>query len=103
MADNILYSGYSSNAIRLWRHPDHLNEQYCKFGRGEGAVKCILVSGNRIYSGHQDHRITFWKRTQKMQPSGHKLVATLPTLKDYVMNTIPPKKYFQVRRHKKVL
>lgn len=100
-AGNLLYSGSSGNDIRVWRHPQ-VNE-LCKFGHGDGAVKCILVSGDRIYSAHQDHRIRVWKRAENMQPSGHKLVATMPTLKDYVMNTIPPKKYFQVRRHKKAL
>lgn len=100
-AGNLLYSGSSGNDIRVWRHGQG-NELY-KFGHGDGAVKCILVSGDRIYSAHQDHRIRVWKRAENMQPSGHKLVATMPTLKDYVINSIPPKKYFQVRRHKKAL
>lgn len=99
---NLLYSGSSGNDIRVWRHPQV--KEHCKFGHGNGAVKCILVSGDRIYSAHQDHRIRVWKHAQnKTQLSGHKLVATMPTLKDYVINSIPPKKYFQVRRHKKVL
>eukprot|EP01018_Ginkgo_biloba_P022773 Gb_27340 [translate_table: standard] len=100
MAGNLLYSGSAGNDIRVWRHPE-LNE-YCKFGHGDGAVKSILVAGDRIYSAHQDHRIRVWKRSPT-QPCEHKLVATMPTLKDYLLAFIPPKNYVQVRRHKKVL
>eukprot|EP01018_Ginkgo_biloba_P037185 Gb_03640 [translate_table: standard] len=61
MAGNMLYSGSSGNDIRVWRHPK-LNE-YCKFGHGDGAIKSILVAGDRIYRAHQDHRIRVWKRS----------------------------------------
>jgi len=102
MEGNLLYSGSSGNNIRVWRNPE-LNG-HCQFGHGDGAVKCILLSGDRIYSAHQDHRIRVWKRAENMLPaSGHKLMATMPTLKDYAMNALLPNKYVQVRRHRKAL
>lgn len=98
---NLLYSGSFGNAIREWRHLEF--NEHCKFGNEDGAVKCILVSGDRIYSRHQDHRIRVRKCTKNRKPTGHRLAATMLTLKDYVINTILPSKYVEVRRHKKVL
>eukprot|EP01018_Ginkgo_biloba_P021186 Gb_19215 [translate_table: standard] len=60
------------------------------------AVKSILVDGDRIYSTHQDHRIRVWKRSPT-QPCEHKLVATMPTFKDYLLAFILPKNYIQDR------
>eukprot|EP01018_Ginkgo_biloba_P004657 Gb_26404 [translate_table: standard] len=99
-AGDFLYSGSIGDDIRVWRNPE-LHE-YCKFGNGDGAVKCILVAEDKIYSAHQDHKIRVWRRSQA-NPRVHKLVSTIPTVKDNLLNFLTPNTYVQVRRHKKCL
>eukprot|EP00249_Psilotum_nudum_P021799 c28252_g1_i1 orf=361-1605(-) len=97
-----LYSSSLGKSIRVWQLPS-LSE--CgRFGCGEGPVKAILVCGETVFCAHQDHKISVWKRTLSAQGTIiHILVATLPTLKDYLKNCVSKKNYVQVRRHHKSL
>lgn len=94
-----LYSGSGTQNIRVWRK-ENLAE-FSDFGSGDGAVKSLVVVGDRVFSAHQDHKIRVWKRSGQ-QPA-HKHIATMPTLKDYMLTFIPPKNYGRIRRHHKKL
>ncbi|KAI6675434.1 hypothetical protein NL676_003340 [Syzygium grande] len=67
-----------------------------------GSVKSIAFSGPKVFTAHQDRKIRVWQVV--MTPSrGHRLLSSLPTLKDRLMRFILPKNYVHVRRHKKRL
>lgn len=104
LSGDMLYTGSDCGEIQPWEHPDF--RETVKFGCGEGSVKSLVVVGDRVISGHQDHRIRIWRRSTT-QPSVHKWVATLPSLKDYLVNFVPSKNYVQVcegdRRTRNVL
>lgn len=76
--------------------------EICRFGSGDGAVKALILLGDHVFSAHQDRKIRVWKQfpVGEKGRKGPKLVATLPTLKDYLLRCVPPKNYVQVRRHK---
>lgn len=93
LAGGILYSGSDCGEIRSWRQPEF--QESVRFGSGEGSVKAMVVVGSKVYSAHQDQKIRVWKRSRS-DPGAHKLVATLPTVKDYMMTCITPKNYIQV-------
>lgn len=98
-----LYSGSDCRHIRVCMKADLTKS--CSFGSGEGAVKALVVARDRIFSAHQDHKIRVWKRPDEQQPGRalHKLKATMPTVKDYMLTFIHPKGYVQTRRHHKNL
>ncbi|CAM6129228.1 unnamed protein product [Calypogeia fissa] len=101
---NRIYSGGSDGRdIRVWNQPDM--GEICRFGTGNGAVKAIIMLGDRLISAHQDMKIRVWKQPEigPKGPKGPKLVATLPTMKDYLLRCVPSKNYVQVRRHKSSL
>lgn len=104
---NLLYSGSIGKDIRVCGESDQSGElvEYCRFGCEGGAVKSILVAQDKIFSAHQDHKIRVWKRSKAPQDSAlhHMLKCTIPTLKDYLLNSMLPKNYIQVRRHKHCL
>ncbi|KMS97258.1 hypothetical protein BVRB_7g177050 [Beta vulgaris subsp. vulgaris] len=61
-----------------------------------GFIKSItFYDDNKILTAHQDSKIRVWKR--------HRLLTTLPTIKDKLRRFICPKNYVQVRRHKRKL
>ncbi|KAG0605464.1 hypothetical protein M758_9G061600 [Ceratodon purpureus] len=100
LSEEFLYAGSNNGEIRAWDQPDM--QEGVKFGQGEAAVKCLVVVDNQIISAHQDHKIRVWRRS-KSQPQEHRLVTTLPSVKDYIVNFLPSKNYVQVRRHHKSL
>eukprot|EP01018_Ginkgo_biloba_P004656 Gb_26403 [translate_table: standard] len=103
LAGKLLYSGSIGKDIRLWQHVGISNGlEYCRFGYEGGAVKSLVVAQDKIFSAHQDHKIRVWRRSE-VNPTKHKLVSTVPILKDYLLNLIVPNNYVQVRRHKKCL
>ncbi|KAH7293108.1 hypothetical protein KP509_28G012400 [Ceratopteris richardii] len=98
------------------------------FGAGYAAVKALVVGGNWILSAHQDQRIRVWGKSGKISTNGtrrskqvsdgygqtrrdlvdgddgqHKLIASMPTLRDYIKAFVAPRNYVQVRRHCKRL
>ena len=107
-----LYSGSDCGEVRAWRWPlvaaGQLDQSIqgkfgpaTQFGCGEGSVKAMVVIGHKVFTAHQDHKIRVWKRSKKTEVgaytgASHKLVATLPTVKDYVVTCITPKAYIQV-------
>ncbi|KAK9117023.1 hypothetical protein Sjap_015970 [Stephania japonica] len=120
LAGKLLYSGSSDREIRVWSrdtlsHPivdDHENLKPSNVvAVSSGAVKTLVVSGNKLMSGHQDHKIRVWQvveaqfdvhhHQQQQHQRQYKRLATLPTLSDRVTKLIPSKNYVQVRRHKK--
>lgn len=88
-----LFAGSSKGDIRAWNCPSM--QEALKFGCSEGAVKCLIVVGSKIISAHQDHKIRVWRRS-KSNSQEHKLLTTLPSVKDYITNFLPPKNYVQV-------
>lgn len=65
-----------------------------------GSVKSITFHDGKILTAHQDCKIRVWQLTADKQ---HKLVATLPTVKERLRRSVFPKNYVKVRRHEKRL
>lgn len=70
---------------------------------GESSVKSMVVCGDKLFTGHQDHKIRVWKidhdvNNQKLATSTR--IATLPTLNDRVGKLFLAKNYVKIRRHK---
>ncbi|KAL3583655.1 hypothetical protein D5086_014716 [Populus alba] len=61
--------------------------------REEGHIYSLAASG------HQDGKIRVWKVSSK-DPSIHKRVGTLPTMRDCFNNSMKTSNYFEVKRHK---
>lgn len=111
-AGDYLYGGLSSkNIIKVW-FKDNLMLEGCahKFGYKGGAVKALVVVRDKVLSGHQDNKIRVWKRypskqqhAHYTQDNNHRLIATMPIVKDYLRTFLPAKNYVQVRRHHKRL
>ncbi|XP_043703688.1 protein JINGUBANG-like [Telopea speciosissima] len=115
LAGKFLYSGSSDREIRSWpRHPlSNPNSSPSSSNNivavGKGAVKSLVISGDKLFSAHQDHKIRVWRINNNNQhlnnssyhQSMYKLIATLPTLSDRVLRLLLPNNHVQVRRHKK--
>ncbi|KAM0005623.1 putative [Myosin heavy-chain] kinase transcription factor WD40-like family [Helianthus debilis subsp. tardiflorus] len=103
-----LYTGSSDNEIRLYNRTEitsDVDQQSLADNiviTGNGAVKSIVVSADKLFTAHQDHKIRVWKiNTQQTQQNKLAHLATLPTLGDRALKILIPKHYVQVRRHKK--
>eukprot|EP01018_Ginkgo_biloba_P002868 Gb_33498 [translate_table: standard] len=79
----LLYTGSESKTIRVWRCPDFV--EYSRFSSGSGTVKALLLTADKIFSAHYDHKIRVWRRSGAV-PTVHRRVATLPTFVDHVQN-----------------
>jgi hypothetical protein len=90
-SDQMLYSGSDCGELRASAKSATVSSQ---FGSGKGSVKAMVVVGNKVFTAHQDQKIRVWKRAGTH--ISHKLVATLPTVRDYVMTYITPKSSVQV-------
>lgn len=95
LAGDMLYSGSDRGDIQAWKN----NPQFRKakrFGSGEGSVKSLVVVDDKVISAHQDCKIRVWRRSKRR----HKLlrlVTSVPSLKDYLINFLPPNNnYVQV-------
>ncbi|KAJ8764519.1 hypothetical protein K2173_006259 [Erythroxylum novogranatense] len=97
-AGDLLYTGSDSKNIRVWKN----QKEFSGFKANSGLVKAIVISGDRIFTGHQDGKIRVWKVSSK-NSSIHKRIGTLPTLKDYIKNSVKPSSYIEVRRKRNVL
>ncbi|XP_031125520.1 protein JINGUBANG-like [Ipomoea triloba] len=75
--DKILYTGSDSKNIRVWKDM----KEFAAFKSNSGLVKAIVISGDRIFTGHQDGKIRVWKVNQK-NPGVYKRVGTMPTFFD---------------------
>ncbi|KAK7264348.1 hypothetical protein RJT34_31955 [Clitoria ternatea] len=92
---DLLYTGSDSKNIRVWKNL----KDFTGFKSNSGLVKTIVISGGKIFTGHQDGKIRVWKISSK-NPTKHKRVGSLPTLKDYVKSSMNPKNYVEVRRNR---
>jgi len=68
--------------------------EHCKFGYECRVVKSIPVARDKIFSAHQDHRIKVWKWSRAPWDSSlhHNHICRIPTVKDYMLNFMSPKK-----------
>ncbi|XP_059316616.1 protein JINGUBANG-like [Lycium ferocissimum] len=94
------YTGTSNGEILLC-NIDLLNQQNNPIvvAQSTSSVKSIVISGDKLFSAHQDHKIRVWKIDTYDQT--YKCIATLPTLNDRCMRLFSAKNYVEVRRHKK--
>ncbi|GAB4848917.1 hypothetical protein Ancab_003729 [Ancistrocladus abbreviatus] len=95
---DLLYTGSDSKNIRVWKN----QKEYSGFKANSGLVKSIVISDDKIFTGHQDGRIRVWKMSKK-NPTVHKRISTLPTLKAYIKSSIKPSNYVEVRRRRNAL
>ncbi|VVA15207.1 PREDICTED: myosin heavy chain kinase [Prunus dulcis] len=95
---DLLYTGSDSKNIRVWKNL----KEFTGFKSKSGLIKAIVISGEKIFTGHQDGKIRVWKVSTK-NPSNHRRVGSLPTLKDFIRSSMNPKNYVEVRRHRNVV
>ncbi|KAF8393409.1 hypothetical protein HHK36_021653 [Tetracentron sinense] len=95
---DLLYTGSDSKNIRVWKS----QKEFSGFKSNSGLVKAIVISGEKIFTGHQDGKIRVWKVSSK-DPSIHKRLGTLPTLKDFIKSSVNPSNYVHVRRRRNVV
>ncbi|KAA8529664.1 hypothetical protein F0562_034236 [Nyssa sinensis] len=98
--NNLLYAA-SGNEINVfdisnYKHIDTFNDR----DSSSGSVKSVAFCKENFLTAHQDFKIRIWKLTENQR---HKLVATVPTVKDRLRHSMLPKSYVKVRRHKKRL
>ncbi|GAB2214185.1 hypothetical protein Droror1_Dr00018525 [Drosera rotundifolia] len=103
-----LYSGSYDDEVRLWSETGigYGNEVVDNVvATGDGAVKSLVVLGDKLFVAHQDCRIRVWKIDGESEMHSHQkkyqCVATLPTLNDRFVKLFSAKNYVQVRRHKR--
>ncbi|GAB4847044.1 hypothetical protein Ancab_026056 [Ancistrocladus abbreviatus] len=95
---DLLYTGSESKNIRVWKN----QREYSGFKSNSGLVKSIVISEDKIFTGHQDGKVRVWKMSKK-NPTVHKRIGTLPTLKAYIKSSIKPSNYVEVRGHRNAL
>ncbi|KAJ1692187.1 hypothetical protein LUZ63_008885 [Rhynchospora breviuscula] len=96
LCGEFLFSASSTKDITVWQHPDL--RQFAKFGHGEGSVKALVAMGNRVFSAHQDGKVRVWKVSSRSE-NAFKLVASLPTTRDYLGRCLKQSNYVQTRRN----
>ncbi|KAK7411529.1 hypothetical protein VNO78_02963 [Psophocarpus tetragonolobus] len=110
LAGKFLYTGSSDREIRSWnRSPYETEISNNLVLAGNGAVKCLIIHSNKLFTAHQDHKIRVWKITdsnnnleqQQRQQQKYTHVATLPTLGDRAAKALIPRNHVEIRRHKK--
>ncbi|GMP31594.1 hypothetical protein CsSME_00005744 [Camellia sinensis var. sinensis] len=92
---DLLYTGSDSKNIRVWKN----QKEFSGFKSNSGLVKAIVIANEIIFTGHQDGKIRLWKVSAK-NPTIHKRIGTLPTLKAYIKSSINPSNYVEVRRNR---
>ncbi|KAG1327030.1 protein JINGUBANG [Cocos nucifera] len=104
---NSIYSGSSDQNIRLWTSipSDPASHQITPpsfiVATTRSPVKSLVISGDNLFSSHQDHKIRVWQINHKKNHHRYKLRAVLPTPKDRFLSLLLPENCVQVRRHKK--
>ncbi|XP_019174416.1 PREDICTED: myosin heavy chain kinase B-like [Ipomoea nil] len=96
--DGILYTGSDSKNIRVWKEM----KEFGAFKSNSGLVKAIIISGEKIFTGHQDGKVRVWKVNPK-NPSVHKRAGTFPTFFDIFKASIKPSNYVEVKRNRTAL
>ncbi|KAM7483124.1 hypothetical protein LguiB_007707 [Lonicera macranthoides] len=97
---NSLYAA-SNNQINVFDLTNHtLTHTFHSNDSSSGLVKSITFGNGKIFTAHQDCKIRVWQLTDSKR---HRLVSTLPTVKDRLYRSVSQKNYVQVRRHKQQL
>uniref|UniRef100_A0A0A0LNS4 Uncharacterized protein n=2 Tax=Cucumis sativus TaxID=3659 RepID=A0A0A0LNS4_CUCSA len=101
--NGLLYSG-ATNQITVFDITNHFTQidTLCVNDAASGSVKSIAFGPWKVFTAHQDCKIRVWKVTRSGPPC-HRLLATLPTVKDRLYRFISPRNYVHVRRHRKRL
>uniref|UniRef100_A0A0D9VA59 Anaphase-promoting complex subunit 4 WD40 domain-containing protein n=1 Tax=Leersia perrieri TaxID=77586 RepID=A0A0D9VA59_9ORYZ len=81
LCGEFLLSASTGADIVAWQQPDL--RRFARFGHGEGSVKALAAAGGRVFSAHQDGRVRVW-RVSRRSENAFKLVASLPTTRDYL-------------------
>ncbi|XP_006645324.2 protein JINGUBANG [Oryza brachyantha] len=96
LCGEFLLSASTGADIVAWQQPDL--RRFARFGHGEGSVKALAASGGRVFSAHQDGRVRVW-RVSRRSENAFKLVAALPTTRDYLGKIFRHASYVQTRRN----
>lgn len=96
---NLLYAA-SSNQIQVFVLSDYTHVDTFNDDPSSGSVKSIAFHNTKSFTAHQDSKIRIWQITSLKR---HRLLSTLPTVKDRLRRFISPKNYVRVRRHEKKL
>ena len=93
LCGEFLLSASTGSDIVAWQQPDL--RLFARFGHGgEGAVKALAAAGGRVFSAHQDGRVRVW-RVSRSSENAFKLVAALPTTRDYLGRVFRQASYVQ--------
>ncbi|KAJ4835509.1 hypothetical protein Tsubulata_048928 [Turnera subulata] len=114
LSRKFLYSGSSTSEIRAWNRDGHPSSSSVLdrpapadniVATSNGAVKSLVVLGDKLFSAHQDNKIRVWKIEEENQGKQHQsrysCIATLPRMNDRLLRLFSAKNYVEVRRHKK--
>ncbi|KAJ1391921.1 WD40/YVTN repeat-like-containing domain superfamily [Sesbania bispinosa] len=96
---NLLYAA-SLNLINVFDLSHYTQIDAFNESPASGFVKSIAFSGSRVFTAHQDCKIRVWLITPSKR---HRLLSSLPTVKDKLSRCIIPRNYVTVRRHRKGL
>uniref|UniRef100_A0A0D9YJY4 Uncharacterized protein n=1 Tax=Oryza glumipatula TaxID=40148 RepID=A0A0D9YJY4_9ORYZ len=96
LCGEFLLSASTGADIVAWQQPDL--RRFARFGHGEGSVKALAAAGGRVFSAHQDGRVRVW-RVSRRSENAFKLVAALPTTRDYLGKIFRHASYVQTRRN----
>ncbi|KAF5181312.1 Jingubang-like protein [Thalictrum thalictroides] len=96
LCGEFILSASQGKDIIVWQQPDL--RQFAKFGQGDGSIKALVTVGNKVFTAHQDSRIRVWKVSRSSE-NVFRLVATLPTTKDYLGKFMKQSNYVQTRRN----
>ncbi|XP_044978392.1 protein JINGUBANG [Hordeum vulgare subsp. vulgare] len=95
LCGEFLLSASTGSDIVAWQLPDlRLFARFGGHGCGEGAVKALAAAGGRVFSAHQDGRVRVW-RVSRSSENAFKLVAALPTTRDYLGRVFRQASYVQ--------
>ncbi|XP_073050177.1 protein JINGUBANG [Primulina eburnea] len=105
LAGKYLYSADSNGEIRVWDRINPSDNNSCNgytVAEGYGAVKFMVVLGEKLFTAHQDNKIRVWKVDNSSFPAQkYKINATLPTINDRCSKLFSARNYVKVRKNKK--
>lgn len=97
-AGGLLYTGSDSKNIHVWNNM----KLFATFKSNSGLVKAVIISGDKIFTGHQDGKVRVWKSNTK-DPKIHKRIGTFPTFFDILKSSMKSKNYVEVKRNRTAL
>lgn len=97
-AGGLLYTGSDSKNIHVWKNM----KSFTTFKSNSGLVKAIIISGDKIFTGHQDGKVRVWISNSK-GPKTHKRIGTFPKFFDILKSSMKSKNYVEVKRNRTAL